>query len=387
MQTRTNNDSKPHNQTHTGTLSWLYSKAASFMKYPIEHPYLTLYYTLLFTTSYLSASKIYKNQEAYKDLFGIKPVKQPIDGLLTTYQGPSYLHKYELTFDPKLDLAGWTSDRHAACYIDLDDKEDSRQCLTSSFHLANFPKEKQDKLIEQQSKIYQWSLYESDFSGGFENLLSHRAIQASNAQTTFGFYGYSSIEKMFKYDQEKVGFIVGIRAFGNEAFYSHTSDNTVHYQLAKIDLGNIDVQQVNPGGQHNDDNGIAHVYVKGDKWRHHPDMSKLNMGSCKKTWTRECYDTFIKNLPNFTSAVDWVIPAADVTKALTGEPVNNLMNNEKINIVEWHKEQVKRSLAPIERYGIFTLARPTDYPASRERNEHTRDLEMKAPLVFKIGKN
>lgn len=201
-------------------------------------------------------------------------------------------------------------------------------------------------------------------------------------QSTFGFYGNKNLDILSKFHKLNAGFVVGIRAFGNHEYYSKGNEDNTTYQLVKIDLDRIDMTQVN--FEYNTEHGIVHVYVKDGEVCQHP-VREEKWLSYIRNWTIGSSESYIKNLPNFVSSVDWVISATDVPKAMRGEEVENLLDNKKINIDEWQKIQEKISRSPLTNHGIFALPRPRDYQASYHRNEADH-FELKPALLFKIGK-
>lgn len=310
-------------------------------------------------------------------------IKYPIDAIQETYRGPTFIYVPDSRFDPTLDLAGWVTDGfHPTSYYDF--REMSGGYVTTSFHTDNFPKKDQEELFKLRYEFYRKCSLNFPFDGNYHNLLSHRSQGLVPAQSLFGFYGKPTIESFSTNDR---GFLVGIRAFGSDGYYSHINNNKLTYQLVKIDMRRIDFKQIqNRAGQHNPRQDIAHIYVKDGIVSQHPDFNTNEL--CPEGWSKECYKYYIENLPNFSSTVDWVINASDLSKVKEGKNVENLIDNKQINILEWQKKQQKTSRLPLERdrHRLFSLPRPPDYSSQYEGykyDEHgPRDMK---PLRFKTG--
>src|SRR6476620_10950114 len=137
----------------------------------------------------------------------------------------------------------------------------------------------------------------------------------------FLFYGDKNLAILSKFHNLNTGFVVGIRAFGNHEYYSKGNEDKTTYQLVKINLDKIDMTQVN--FEYNTEHGIVHVYVKDGEVCQHPVREEKRLSQIGN-WTVDSSESFIKNLPNFVSTVDWVITATDVPKAVRGEEVEDL---------------------------------------------------------------
>jgi hypothetical protein len=370
---------KNDNTSTYSTLLWMFNKTVSLITYPITHPYKTITFLLCLN---VAREIIEEGPKFLQEKFDIV-IKYPIDTLQETYNGPTFIYVPDSKFDPTLDIAGWVTDHHPKSYYD--DNEKSAIYVTASFNTDNFSKKDQEGLFKERYEFYRACSLNLHVAGNYHNLLSHRSYGLACAQSLFGFYGERTIESFSTNDK---GFFVGIRAFGNEGYYSHTNNNKTTYQLVKIDMRRIDFEQIkNAAGQHNRHQGIAHVYVKDGVVSQHPDFNKNEF--CPEGWSKECYQYYIEKLPNFSSTVDWVIKASDLLKIKQGNTVENLIDNRQINILEWQKKQKTKSRLPVEkdRYRLFSLPRPPDYSGHYEGykyDEHGQPRDAK-PLRFKTG--
>lgn len=195
-----------------GVLSSFWSMAVLLVKYPLEHPFKALLYLL-----WLNAIRNISNL-VYDKYFNEENIKYSLDALYTAYRGPSFVYVPDATFDPTKDLVGWTTDRHPSGYYDTENTQIEWREVTHSFDIEKFSKKDHEGLLQRRSEFYHWCALGSN-GRGYGNILSHRS-SCGDMQSTFGFYGDKNLEILSKFHKLNAGFVVGVRAFGNNAYFS-----------------------------------------------------------------------------------------------------------------------------------------------------------------------
>ena len=405
MQSNRKSGEPKSDQTSTSTnfSSWLLCKTISLIKYPLEHPFKTVFYLCSLYAAVVASRAMAKNDEPAEAVV-------PIESLHTAYRGPSVLYFRDHRFNPTRDLVGWTTDIHPTglrkeeiieTYSSRDYSDDelmnvilhpyfvpdySWEGISSSFYIDDLP-DKEKSIIKHDHCDFYSDEYYNYINGNYGFILG------SGSKVPFGLYGYPTIEALvmhedpIKYHPTNRGFIAGLQGIANEAYYSYTKHDNTAYQLAKIDINTIDMSQLGrPYEVYRRPAKIAHIYIKDNEVQNYrPSKKTLGSDFCEDRWSNLCCEKYIKTLPNFADMVDWVIDADDLPKVLEGKDVPNLMNQEPTNVLAWQNEQQRKSKTLLDNYSIFSLSRPLARGISRY-DEASGEYVDNPPISFKIAK-